>query len=249
MKEKKLEGFAKYDAMLQGRCRESRVLPGRHGFTRLERRGPDAIAVKFHETDVLTFERSGKIVVKTGGWFTVTTKERINSYLCYGFHINQHRGVWYWDQWLGRAPRNTRLVLFTDGDVIRDGKLIAQARPGDEKAALKLRKRVNTFAKLCAGALPLPMPGPGDCWYCGMTTDGKSLGDAFSDKHHLISHMDEGYVVPSLVMRALKERGCGDLTLLIAFDQEKKFECMLSCARRHARGAVAAYMRKRLSLP
>ena len=55
----------------------------------------------------------------------------------------------------------------------------------------------------------LPIPNNGDCWYCLMTTDKdkKTLGDAFGDTSHLISHLEEGYVVGSLLVNAMREAG------------------------------------------
>jgi hypothetical protein len=42
--------------------------------------GPDAYAVRFHSTDVVTIHRDGTWTLRTGGWETVTTKARINDY-------------------------------------------------------------------------------------------------------------------------------------------------------------------------
>lgn len=42
--------------------------------------GPDAYAVHFHATDVVTVHRDGTYTLRTGGWDTITTKARINDY-------------------------------------------------------------------------------------------------------------------------------------------------------------------------
>jgi hypothetical protein len=47
--------------------------------TRLYRRG-DSYAVQLHSTDVVTVKRDGTYDLSTGGWYTVTTKDRITSY-------------------------------------------------------------------------------------------------------------------------------------------------------------------------
>ena len=46
--------------------------------TRLFRRGPDVIALRFHETDVVTFHADGRITLASGGWRTMSTKDRMN---------------------------------------------------------------------------------------------------------------------------------------------------------------------------
>ena len=37
-------------------------------------------AIRLHDTDILTFEPSGMVTIRTGGWDTDTTKRRINKY-------------------------------------------------------------------------------------------------------------------------------------------------------------------------
>src|SRR5678816_4795949 len=48
--------------------------------TRIERRGVDAIAVKYHNTDVVTLHRDGRVVFNSDGWHTLTTRARMNEY-------------------------------------------------------------------------------------------------------------------------------------------------------------------------
>jgi len=49
--------------------------------TYLQRQPNGSIVVHLHSTDVVTYYPSGYIVLYTGGWETVTTKDRINSSL------------------------------------------------------------------------------------------------------------------------------------------------------------------------
>jgi hypothetical protein len=62
---------------LTGRCKERRKLGNN---TYLVRRSETAIAVLLHSTDIVTFHSNGDIDIYTGGWNTVTTKDRINGY-------------------------------------------------------------------------------------------------------------------------------------------------------------------------
>ena len=60
--------------------------------TYLQRRGDDRIAVLYHRTDVVTYE-PGRFMLNTGGWQTVTTKQRIND--CSPASVYQRKGDWY----------------------------------------------------------------------------------------------------------------------------------------------------------
>ena len=66
------------DSALQGRCKQSCKIQNN---TYLQRRGESVIALCLHDTDVLTWYQDGRIVVNPGGYYTVTTKDRINGYL------------------------------------------------------------------------------------------------------------------------------------------------------------------------
>lgn len=84
-----MRSFSDFDIRLGSR--DSRKLQNN---TYAQRRGPDAIAVRLHATDVLTFHRSGLVTFNTGGWETVTTKDRINSYAPHGWSVYSEKGRW-----------------------------------------------------------------------------------------------------------------------------------------------------------
>lgn len=52
----------------------------------------DSIAVRLHETDVLTYWPGGLMRVMTGGWPTMTTRSRIDTYLPHGWDIGPPYG-------------------------------------------------------------------------------------------------------------------------------------------------------------
>src|SRR5687767_4430618 len=82
----------------------SRPLPGRS--TRMERRGDAAIAVRYHDTDIVTFWGDGSLTVNSGGFRTVTTKARINEYT--PIRVSQKRGLWY-------VGHGENIAMFADG--------------------------------------------------------------------------------------------------------------------------------------
>src|SRR3954454_13693188 len=61
--------------------------------TRLVRHAPDRIAVRFHATDVVTYCADGTTELNSGGWLTVTTKDRINGFS--PARVYSERGEWH----------------------------------------------------------------------------------------------------------------------------------------------------------
>ena len=63
--------------------------------TWLVRYDSDTIAVRFHDTNIVIFQRDGRATYRTGGWKTTTTRERLNRYAPPGVHFYTHDGVLY----------------------------------------------------------------------------------------------------------------------------------------------------------
>lgn len=216
----------------------------------------DSIALRLHSTDILTFHRNGSVTATSGGWKTSTTKDRLNSYLPHGWRVYQDKGVWYWSRRTTTHGSNGEIDVtvspgsgtpFTDGDRIGPrGALLAQATASAAQDALRLRRQILKFAKLCADRLPLPQPGAGDCLSCQSEQDGHNGSTA-----HLISHMDEGYAVPSLVLRALREAGESHNVIAAAFVQPTGVNVgfLLPIARARVKSSVASYLQRRFGLP
>ena len=194
----KMVTYAEIDVQLQGRNRESRKYANN---TYWQRRGEN-IALKLHNTDIVTLYQNGDMTLNTGGWYTVTTKERINRVLPRVFYLNQEKGRWFISNRLDDAT-----YVYMDGMRITSEWDVEGAGIYEPKADKSLREKVRKYANLCTSEIPLEMPSGGDCWMCSFKSqDGKILGDT-TDSEHLDSHMEEGYVVPSLVWNALVEAG------------------------------------------
>lgn len=163
----------------------------------------DSIHLKLHDTYIITWYADGRIVLNTGGWFTVTTKARINQFVS-GYRITQDRGVWY----ITHTATWQSIGVFADGlTILSDGTISGMLPLADAKQKNKLRRRVSLFAKNYILAFKngnVPAPSDGDCFYCAMRTvsEGKTLGETVSDKDHIMSHLDENYFVPALLHRA-----------------------------------------------
>lgn len=170
------------------------------------------VAIRLHQTDVVTIWENGCVVLNSGGWQTSTTKDRINSHG--PVTIWQKNGVWSF-QWAGKS------YLFADGVTIHpDGTVTGAQSPSAADEAKKLRKQIAAFAKLAGESVPLARPGAGDCLICQcQTLDGKEFGGT----DHFTSHMEEGYVVPSLVYKAMVFAGYNpqrNIQFSMAFDRD-----------------------------
>jgi hypothetical protein len=62
--------------------------------TYIEQGDEARIGVRFHSTRILTFHPEGTFTVNTGGYRTVTTKQRLNALLPKGYRIYSERYVW-----------------------------------------------------------------------------------------------------------------------------------------------------------
>lgn len=72
----------------------------------------DTIAVRFFKTDVVVYTDNEHVTLNTGGWKTVTTKERLNLFSQYGVYVR--RGIWYVSRYLGNGVHE-EIGKFVDG--------------------------------------------------------------------------------------------------------------------------------------
>lgn len=217
---------------------------------------PDGATVtRLHLTDILRAYPDGRLVLNTGGWQTVTTKDRLTEQLrSTGYSVYSDRGVWM----VMRHPERTA-VPFVDGMELPrdfDAALASGAAESEIKAA---RTLLRSITKFCAAGIPdgepLPQPSTGDCWFClfdrepARQTVG-SLGHV--ERHtekwpmgadHIREHLREGYMHGSLILNALRNAGWTDFRIALAFDRR---------GTRHqhtdVRRAVRDYIKRRLGL-
>jgi len=200
--------------------------------TYLERIDEHTVGVRLHDTYVVKLHDDGSTSLDSGGWHTMTTKDRINAYLMDNFAVSSDRGRWYvydvsedrddpQDDYRGGVyypPKWTKVHRFFDGiRLAADGTIMNPRRAEMEaldKRERDLEKRMAKYVKGFLRALRdgIPMPGPGDCWGC---TSGGAMGDS-----HLLDHFDEDYYVPSLLVNAYRDRGYGDWRFPFSADMD-----------------------------
>jgi hypothetical protein len=89
-------------------------------------RNYDNISIRFYDTDILTAEPDGSVSVRTNGYNTPITLQRINYYLPHNWKLGIVQGQVFWYNWQTGAGRidSGYSLPFTDGDVIlTDGTL------------------------------------------------------------------------------------------------------------------------------
>lgn len=163
--------------------------------------------IRLHHTDIMVFDGLD-ISLYSGGWRTVTTKERINRFLPNSWRVHSEKRVWH----LGSGW--VRDHVFEEGITIHlgDGTITGEGKLPDAK----LVKRIRQYSKDFAAALPVDQPNGGDCWGCCMFEKG-----GMGSPDHLISHIEEKYYVPSLLVLVLKAQGAGKAWYWAAFKQKE----------------------------
>jgi len=194
--------------------------------TRVERRSPTSIAIKHHNTDIITYcisyphlcehdkevFREQIVIIDTQGFHTKTTKDRLNAHLPEGYYIYRQDSIWYLERrkqqrkgWKKRLYKNW---VFADGMKIEfsyhpDGIVEGAGPPAKELK--KLNKEILKYSRNYIKALfagEVPKPGLGDCWNCALVVS--NADGSMHAPDHLKSHFEEKYYVPSLLVRAIE---------------------------------------------
>lgn len=160
-----------------------------------------ARVIRLHRTNIIQFNLDGSVQLSTGGWQTVTTKNRFNRFAPCSVYSNA--GVWMVAYGGKEYAYADGITLLPDGTVQGEG-----VDPNETK---KLRARVRKYAQAYTKALwagEISAPSAGDCWYCALRDkDGKPWGG----RGHIIAHMDESYFVPSLLVNAVMAFGASTI--------------------------------------
>lgn len=88
--------------------------------------------IRFHHTDIIEFTQGG-LILRSGGWKTSTTRERINSFLPRGIYIRQIKREW-------TVQTDKSAEVFYDGMLIPLGCVITGAK------AVKFYRKLNIEA-------------------------------------------------------------------------------------------------------
>jgi hypothetical protein len=208
-------------------------------------RGVSSIGLRLHQTTILRYCEDGSVEYDSGGWRTMTTRERMDRFG--PLAIYTVRGVWY----VARDHRRSEIPLgvFADGMVWHPAEERLEGAAKDNKAIILERRRIASYAERYMAALEdgkVPAPGPGDCWYCYMRTQsGAPLGEGTDA--HVRKHVKENCYVPSLLTRALEVHGARQTMLWWVgsfWDQSASEEQRASARQLGERARVQKALRK-----
>ena len=211
--------------------------------------------IRLHHTDIVTFAAKNRsVTLNSGGWKTVTTKDRINTYLeNVNVFLFSHKGVWYVRAGNGWSVEDA--VPFYDGiriGLTDKGPVLPRPKKKIADRELKLAKKINAFVKTLRH--PIPVPGTGDCLFCrlnfietprdymGVTQGSDNIRDLPGENlGHILSHIDEGYLHGSLLLRAMKWSGFSEQRISWEFGGQLRNV-------RSVRAALRRYLRHKLGL-
>lgn len=167
------------------------------------RQGADGdIKLVLHDTAIVTFHNDDTMTFDVGSFFTHTTKDRLNKFS--PFPVYQEKHHWY-------IYINGQKTQFYNGLTIEceTGELVRSVPQKDIEVLNEQDKDLDKKIKAYTEALTIEKcqaaieSASGDCLMCLWKTEqGETLGEAFNDKEHLFSHMEEEYYPLNLLARA-----------------------------------------------
>lgn len=199
---------------------------------------------RLHYTDIVEILPDGRVKLRSGGFKTVTTKDRLNRFAP-GLSIYSIRGTWY----VRSTDRELACPFF-------DGMILPDAFDKPSKIPEKEAKLKASIKKFVCDTIPakgeLPKPDNGDCWFCLMIdaeppvtreSNGHTVHDPRPKRNndHLIEHIRQKYMTGSLIVNALRANGIADKGIgyyLSGFMGDNK----------RVRSMVQKYLGKRLGL-
>jgi hypothetical protein len=187
------------------------------------------IIIRQWNTDIYTLTPDNIATLHVDGWYTVTTKQRLNDLLPMNMGIYSEKGRWFV---LTRKPYpgGWPLNLTGEGEPFADGiqinvetsEIVANPNVPDwikeDAENTRMKRKIAAYVKGLTDEKVRELYEQaknnevvGDCFYCLMqdVETKKPLGDETGNTEHLLSHIDEKYYMISLNLNALRAAGRG----------------------------------------
>jgi hypothetical protein len=208
--------FSEAESFLSGgRNKSSRPIANN---TRVERIDADTIGIRLHGTYVIKLHRDGSYELSTGGWYTMTTKARMNEFrpggYSYGLRVGskRHKGT---NRWWMFGPHWQPVGPYFDGIHIDSETILnPQPEPVDDTALVKaIDKYVRAYVQSASdeGLYVDAMDSSGGaiaCWDCSNPTMAGRTSEG-GPKAHLLRHIERSEFPPALIYNALRAKGAG----------------------------------------
>lgn len=209
--------FAHFSELLG--ARETRKLANN---TYCVRRDSETIAIKLHATDVVTYHADGTVTLRSGGYETVTTKDRIKNFGPDGIAVYAEKRVWFVsDRFSGAVTPFLDGMRFDPDHLIETtahyrsatDDLLSKQKQTDASVSRFVRKLTPELLSNIVAEASRPMGMLGDCLLCrvelsDITENGRKAKSLTSgDVEHITSHISESYWHASLILCALRWAG------------------------------------------
>lgn len=205
----------------------------------------DRVIIRYHATDIAEIT-ADTATYRTGGWFTFTTKERINRFLPAPLTLHSDKSVWYLSAWQPTWYRVSRFydeITLTDVTPPLGGPVgVTVVDPVLDDPDKELRKAIDGYVKLYTDERLVELVeaareggARGDCLPCQLGAESAFGGD------HLLYHIGEGYTMAHLAANAVKAAGYRPEIYLGTLNLgNSRWQCQT------IRRAIRKYMRKHL---
>jgi hypothetical protein len=147
------------------------------------------VIVKFWDTDIISIDSNNVYTVQVEGFYTKTTKDRLNSIL--PATVRSVKRIWM----IGEFE-------FFDGIQIGSNGVVLNGVPAiDSKLKMALNKMISKYSKnLISNWDSLSEPSCGDCMFCSGVIPS-------NDVEHLYAHLSEMYLMQRVFYNALAGSG------------------------------------------
>ena len=181
--------------------------------------GKPAIAVRLHNTRVV-IHTAYTVQFNSGGWLTVTTKDRMNAWCGLGISVYSERGTWMVRLFTRDTSTN---VPYAENMVIRwspngwttdvDDRVLAKASLHNDAIRASVKRWLDAMPSMLAGsfgAVQAPKFTEVECVSCVHSDrwNAKNVGDEFDNQEHLLTHiLNEEYPLNLIIT------GCAMLSI------------------------------------
>lgn len=184
-------------------------------------------SVFYHKTRILTCTYDNQVksrplltvTIDSGGWNTLTTRERLNRFLPSGWHVFTDKGFLFVRTPSGMFPNCDGAAYDGRGLPLKPELHI------DERArAVMLKRKIDGF---CHALEPNPFPAPCNGDPIVFDWNPRTIGE-----YVLLDWLDSKYINGSFVAACLKRKGWTDTALSMAYHRPKDFAAQIKRACR-----------------